>query len=282
MERDLYVGIDAGAIQTKMVLYKPGEGIIRYLVKGTTVDASGLAESMLSEVLGKDIPRDRIATIVATGQGRRAIRIADLYRTEITCFARGAYSIDPGIDLAVDLGGHGIRTMKIGEMGIISDFRTNDKCSSGTGCFLDATAKALNMGITDLGCSGSCSPERINATCTIFAESEVISLVAKGKRKEDIVAGLNGMVARRVAAMINSMRSEGRILIGGGVALNSGVTCELKRMLDREVIVPERPDLVGALGAALMSPGLRKGHSPEARPQVKRTFWDRLLGVEGR
>jgi predicted CoA-substrate-specific enzyme activase len=280
MGADLYIGIDAGAIGTKMVLYGPDQGIVRHLVRTTTVDASELASSMLAELLGGDIPRERIATIVATGQGRRSISIADMFRTEITSFARGAHGLDQGIDLAVDMGGHGIRAMKIGEMGIISDFRTNDKCSSGTGCFLDATARALNIGTNDLGGSISCSPERISATCTIFAESEVISLVAKGKRKDDIVAGLNQMVARRVAAMINSMRSEGRILLGGGVALNKGVTDELKGLLDREVVIPEHPMLVGALGAAMLSPGLRKGSSVRSRQAAKRTVWDRILGVE--
>src|SRR5512139_776294 len=106
MPADLYLGIDAGAIGTKMVLYSPDDGIVRHLVRSTTIDTSNLASSMLAEMLGRDIARERVATIVATGQGRRSITIADLFRTEITSFARGAYGIDPGIDLAVDMGGH--------------------------------------------------------------------------------------------------------------------------------------------------------------------------------
>ena len=190
-------------------------------VRATTVDAAGLGRSMLELALTDGRKREDIRTIVSTGQGRRSLDISDMSRTEITCFAKGAVHSDPGIEIAVDIGGHGVRVMRIGEMGIITDFRTNDKCSSGTGCFIDATARALGVESEKVGdiSSRSCTPERVNSTCTVFAESEVVSLVAKGKRKEDILAGLNGMVARRIAALVNSMRTEGRILVGGGVAV---------------------------------------------------------------
>lgn len=279
---ELYMGIDVGAINTKMVLYSPGGSIVSHLTRGTTVDLERTARSMKEEIMdGYDI--SDLKCVVSTGQGRRAVGFSDLSRTEITSFARGAFEHDPSIDIAVDMGGHGVRVMRMGEMGIITDFRTNDKCSSGTGCFIDATARALNVDHEKAGEISlmSCSPERVNNTCTVFAESEVVSMVAKGKKKEDILAGLNEMVARRIGALVNSMRSEGRIMFGGGVANNAGVVSGLRKVIDREIVVPEHPELVGAFGAALLSPGLHRAvPKGDGELAVKRSLWDRILGVK--
>ena len=212
---------------------------------------------MISELL-KDhgLTLKNIEHIVATGQGRKAIVFADMVRTEITAFAKGAYLLFPEVQVAVDIGGQGIRVMKMGEMGIISDFRTNDKCSSGTGCFMDTMAYALEIGIDKLGDLSleALHSETISTTCTVFAESEVVSLVAKGKSKESIVSGLNSMVAKKIAALINATRSHGPVFVGGGVALNTGIIQKLNEMLDRKIVVPPDPQFIGAIGAAVLAP----------------------------
>jgi predicted CoA-substrate-specific enzyme activase len=232
------------------------------------------------------LKRENIGYIIATGQGRRSVEFADMARTEITTFAKGAHSIDPEVEVVVDIGGHGIRVMKMGEMGIISDFRTNDKCSSGTGCFMDTMAHALEVEIDDVGERSLHSKlaEHVNATCTVFAESEVVSLIAKGKATEDILAGLHQMVARRIVALVNSTQCKGKVLVCGGVARNAGVVDELRKTINREMIVPDMPHMIGALGAALIAPRpwntvkFEDEIGQESDVKVKKTtFIDRLL-----
>lgn len=251
------LGIDVGAIHTKVLLLKEGRDVMGMKVLPTTMEPDKLADQMIKSLLEKHgVQKNQIVHIVATGQGRKAIRFADLARTEITAFARGAYFLYPEVEVAVDVGGQGIRVMKMGEMGIISDFRTNVKCSSCTGCFLDTMAMALDVGIEKIGelSLDSLNPETISTTCTVFAESEVVSLVAKGKNKEDILAGLNAMVAKKVGVLINATRSRGPVFLGGGVGLNVDVIKRLKERLNRDIYVPPNPQFVGALGAALLAP----------------------------
>ncbi len=251
------LGIDVGAISTKVLLLKDGGDVIGQAALPTTMEPEKLAGSMVDSLLEEHgIGRDDIRHTVATGQGRKAIRFADMARTDITAFARGAYFLFPDASVAVDIGGQGIRVMKMGDMGIISDFRTGSKCSSGTGCFLDTMAVAMAVGIDRIGelSLASTHPENISTTCTVFAESEVISLIAKGKGKEDILAGLNRMVAKKITSLINATRSHGPVFLGGGVGLNTGVINILEGRIDRDVFVPPHPQFVGALGAALLAP----------------------------
>jgi len=251
------LGIDVGAISIKVILLENGKNVVGSVIRPTYMEPNKLVEGMVTFLLEENsLSRDRISHSVATGQGRKSIWLADMARTEITAFAKGAYFLYPDVRIAVDIGGQGVRVMKIGEMGIVTDFRTNDKCSSGTGCFMDTMAVALEIGIDKMGelSLDSLRPETISTTCTVFAESEVVSLVAKGKNKEDIVAGLNSMVAKKIAALINATRSHGPVFLGGGVARNQGITGKLKEEIGREVFVPQQPQLVGALGAALLAP----------------------------
>lgn len=283
-EKDTYdVGIDVGAIATKVLLLKNGEEVVGSVVKNTTMEPGKLAGSMLSGVLEeKKIERNDISHIVSTGQGRRSVKEADLARTEITAFARGAHSLDPDCEIVVDIGGHGVRVMRMGEMGIIADFRTNDKCSTGTGCFMDTMAMALEVEVDDIGERSlhSKMAEHVNATCTVFAESEVVSLIAKGKATDDILAGLHQMVARKIISLVNTTRSKGKVMVCGGVARNPGVVEEIGKEIDREMTVPEDPHLVGALGAALLAPRKvdRKCEiSPVEKSESRQPFIKRFL-----
>jgi predicted CoA-substrate-specific enzyme activase len=287
IERGPYdLGIDVGAISIKLLLVKDTSPFANKVVN-TSMEPGKLSEHSMNELLKEEgLTREDLGYIVATGQGRKSLEFADMARTDITTFAKGAHFLDPDVDVVVDIGGHGIRVMRMGEMGIISDFRTNDKCSSGTGCFMDTMAHALEVDIDDVGERSLHSKlaEHVNATCTVFAESEVVSLIAKGKRTDDILAGLHQMVARRIVALVNSTQSKGKVMICGGVARNEGVVEELRRTINREMVVPEMPHMVGALGAALMAPRprdrklLMKEFEHEGEVEVRRTtFLDRLL-----
>jgi predicted CoA-substrate-specific enzyme activase len=279
------IGIDVGSIHTKVLILKDGRDVMARAVLPTSMEPGKLAAGMLDTIYAENnILKEGIKYIVATGQGRKAIGFADLARTEISAFAKGAYHLYPEVAVAIDAGGHGIRVMKMGEMGIISDFRTNIKCSSCTGCFIDAMAVALEVGIENVGelSLESINPETISTTCTIFAESEVVSLVAKGKDKKDILAGMNAMVAKKIGALINASRTKGPVFLGGGVALNSDVVARLKERLGRDVFVPEHPQFVGALGAALFAPregeedGDYEDYEEEEEESGKRSFFQRL------
>ena len=280
------VGIDVGAISTKVAVVDKERKLIAHGVLHTTMEPGKLSRSLLDDVLSNaGIGNDEVQYIVATGQGRRSVDFANMARTEITAFSKGAYYLHPGSIILVDVGGQGIRAMRRGEMGIIEDFRTNDKCSSGTGSFLDAMATALEVDIKDAGSLAvrSCGGEEVCATCTVFAESEVVSMIAKGKKKEDILAGLDKMVARKVNGLINSMRSKGPVFIGGGVGENIGVVEELKAVANREVFIPEHPQLTGAMGAAFMAPREHVGEEEVRREEVvvkKRSFFDLFRKVK--
>ncbi|MBN1539599.1 MAG: 2-hydroxyglutaryl-CoA dehydratase [Candidatus Thermoplasmatota archaeon] len=280
------LGIDVGAISTKLLLLKDGN-VAGTTFANTSMEPGKMARKLMNELLrDRGSKREEIGYVIATGQGRKSVDFADMARTEITTFARGANRLMPDVEVVVDIGGHGIRVMKVGEMGIVSDFRTNDKCSSGTGCFMDTMAMALEVQIDDVGERSLRSKvaEHVNATCTVFAESEVVSLIARGKATEDILAGLHQMVARKIVALVNSTQSKGKVLVCGGVARNKGIVEELRKIMNREMVVPEMPHMVGALGAALMAPRsankvkLEAPAMDDGEAKVERTtFLDRLL-----
>ena len=255
-ERGPYdLGIDVGAISTKLLMMKEGK-VEGTTLSNTSMEPGKLAEKLREELLSSmGLKNKDIGYTVATGQGRRSVEFADMARTDITTFARGAHSLDPDVDIVVDIGGHGIRVMKMGEMGIISDFRTNDKCSTGTGCFMDTMAMALEVQIEDAGERSLHSKlaEHVNATCTVFAESEVISLVARGVPREAVARGIHEAVVRRSAAMLGRIRTEGDVVFAGGVALNPCMRELLRAETGRELRTPGNPQIVGALGCALLA-----------------------------
>jgi len=202
--------------------------------------------------------REELAAVVATGNGRRAIPFATRDMTEIMAFARGARQLLPATRTAIDLGGQGIRVIALSDQGTVVKFLTNDKCSTGTGCFLEVMAAALDTRTEELGRLALASRvhHNISNTCTVFAESEVVSLVARGKSKEDIIAGLLDAMAAKVRTMVNQVGLKREVLFGGGVARNIGAVRALEAALGVQLRVPENPELVGALGAAVSAGGM--------------------------
>ncbi|MCK5560596.1 MAG: hypothetical protein KAJ51_08390, partial [Thermoplasmata archaeon] len=210
--------------------------------------------------------------IVATGHGRRIIDFANTAKPEIMAVAKGAKSLHKATRLVIEIGGQGIRIIAMNKDGTVDNFSTNDKCSAGTGCFLDTMAFALGVELKDLGnlSETSTKPENVSTKCTIFAESEVVSLVARGKHKEDIIAGLHESVAKKVTTMAKPYLTKilgagskspspqgpngAAVFFAGGVAQNPGVRAALEKTLGTKVYTPKNPQIITALGAALMAP----------------------------
>ncbi len=249
-------GIDAGAATTKVLLFEERE-IVGYRIAGTAFDFLTAAGKMFDELLADHGHRRQdVGSVYATGYGRNSISFADASISEITAHAKGVSFLFPGVRGIIDVGGQDSKVIVV-EDGRVTDFLMNDKCAAGTGKFLEYTAKALEIPINDLGGTALASghPAGITSMCTVFAESEVISLRAKGIRKEDIAAGLIGSIAQRVGVMAMRMGLKDHIVFVGGVAKNAGMMSALQKELDVILAVPFEPQITGALGAAIAAQG---------------------------
>jgi predicted CoA-substrate-specific enzyme activase len=193
--------------------------------------------------------------LVATGYGRNLVKVAARTVTEITCHARGIQREFAGGGVLVDIGGQDSKVIYINPQGAVVDFAMNDKCAAGTGRFLENTAARLGVALDDLGRLTLSSREEvpITSTCTVFAESEVISLLAQGARLEPVLRGLHRSLVRRLAAMIRSVGATSSLLLSGGVARNRAVAQLLEEETGARVQVSAHPQLVGAYGAALVA-----------------------------
>ncbi len=254
----LTAGIDIGSLTTKALIIDEDK------IKGYVILKSGhLFEEAGNEAyklcLEKcNLTNDDIKYIVGTGYGRALISFANENITEITCHARGVYYYFPDAHTVIDIGGQDSKAIRIGENGKVLDFVMNDKCAAGTGRFLEVMQKALNIETLDMMGKlslNSRNPAKISSMCTVFAESEVISLFAQKKaKKEDIVAGLHTAIAKRITGMVNRLgRVQEKIIFCGGVAKNVGVKKALEQELGKPLYTPEDPQITGALGAALLA-----------------------------
>jgi len=243
------IGLDAGSTTCKAVLVD-GEGRLlarRIELSDPRVEAQG--ERILAglrEEAGRDLP------VGATGYGRKRVR-ASRVLTEITCHARGAFARSGRAGVLVDVGGQDTKVVRIGPSGEVVDFAMNDKCAAGSGRFLEVVLGRLRVPLDDVARQVSSADRSVavSSTCTVFAESEVISLLAAGEPVEGILRGLHQALASRVAALARGFLADGEVLMSGGVALNAAMVAALGEALGRTVRVLPEPQLVGALGAAL-------------------------------
>ncbi len=255
------VGFDVGSLFTKALVVGEDRRVLARAVEATTTDVPGLTESMLARLLeDAGIGIADVKGIAATGQGRRRVAFADVIKTDFTTFAWGAKLLHAPVRLVIDAGGQGVRVIEMDEWGMMTNFRTNDKCSSGTGCFLDTMSFALDVDQSNMGAVGRASlcAASINSSCTVFAESEVVSAVARGQSKSDIIAGLNTAVAKRMASLAKTLAVRGDVVFAGGVARNEQVVDLLREHINHRVVVPDDPHLIGALGAAILAPSTRR------------------------
>jgi len=245
-------GIDIGSRTIKLVVLRSNSAFDSKIVD-TGLDPLEQSKHLINGY--------RIDRIIATGYGRHLANadFADDVMTEIKAYAIGAKHLFPNCRTVIDIGGQDSKVIAIGENRKFTDFAMNDRCAAGTGKFLEVMAKTLGFKIDDFGeqaLSAECSVS-INSMCTVFAESEVISLISKGEHPKDIALGLHESIVRRLISMVKRVGLKESIIFGGGVAKNRCIYRLLEKKVELPIIVPENPQIVGALGAALEAASTR-------------------------
>ena len=249
----LVAGMDIGSTTAKCVLLE-GKEIVGKSLSPVGVDIVKDAEVALELAL-RDARRERseAAFIAGTGYGRYKVYFGQLTVTEISCHARGAHFLFPGTRLVLDIGGQDTKAIRVGSSGEVIDFAMNDKCAAGTGRFLEVCANALGFDIGEIGPLSlqARHPLKVTSTCTVFAESEVTSFVARGKEPKDILAGLHASIVSRSLSLMQRVGIEPEVTFTGGVSRNEGMVLALRRRLGAPVNVSPLSQFMGALGAAL-------------------------------
>jgi len=251
----LGIGLDVGSTTTKAVVVGSKGNILGSRIVPT--GASGVSAAMrcleeLSRESGADI---KDVPTISTGYGRSLIDFAEKSVTEITCHSIGVHHLNPSIRLLIDIGGQDSKVIRVGENGRPTDFELNDKCSAGTGRFLEVMARVLGVSIDELGpfALQSNSPCVISSTCTVFAESEVVGRIGAGESPKDIAAGAHAAMASKISTLSKRVGVVTPVCVTGGVALNPAFRCYLSKQLSAELWMPDNPQITGALGAALLA-----------------------------
>lgn len=255
----LAAGVDSGSTSTDAAILDREGHILGWAILPTGSGAAHRAEEALEEALRMaGLSRSELDAVVTTGYGRETVGLSEDSVTEITCHARGAHFLHPAARTVVDIGGQDSKVIRIDEEGGVVNFIMNDKCAAGTGRFLDMMARTLGLTLDEMGELGLTWKKdvTISSMCTVFAESEVVSLVAENTEPADIIHGLNMAVAGKTAALAKRLGGEPEYVMTGGVARNQGVVKALEEKLGAAVYVPEQAQLCGAIGAALIALGL--------------------------
>lgn len=260
MESGVYyvAGIDSGSTSTDVVILDQNGKIKSTMIISTGGGAMMSAEKSLAAAVEKaGIQEEDIVRIVTTGYGRAYIDSGDDSITEITCHAKGAHYLNPNVRTIIDIGGQDIKAISIDEHGAVTNFLMNDKCAAGTGRFLEMMARTLGLSLEEMSTKGLEWKENIviSSMCTVFAESEVVSLVAQNKNVADIIHGLNVSVASKVGALAARLgkKNSGEYMMTGGVAKNQGIINALEEKLGAKLYICDEAQLCGALGAALFA-----------------------------
>jgi predicted CoA-substrate-specific enzyme activase len=246
-------GVDMGADAVKVVILSDGNILSRSL-GSTGFDPLGAAQRALDDAINEaGITRDDIKSIVSTGAGRKTVAFADKSITEVTADAKGTVWLLPSVRTIVDIGAEEARGISCDAEGRVLDFAKNDKCAAGSGAFVETMSRALEITVPemiDLSFK-STTDAPINATCAVFAESEVVSLIHSKIEKADISHAIHDAIASRVSSMVRRIPVENDVALIGGVANNAAIVDTMKTHLGAEIVVPENPQFVSALGAAL-------------------------------
>jgi len=251
----IVAGIDIGSLTSKALIMEGDEILASYLVP--TGSSSRQTIQRIRDAISNQIglSLEDLDFTVATGYGRIKVDFADKQITEISCHAKGASYLFPQVRTVIDIGGQDSKVIRINSKGKAMDFAMNDKCAAGTGRFLEVMAKALEVRVEELGELSSRAKDSlvISSMCTVFAESEVVSLIAEGYPKEEIIKGLHNAVADRTMGLVHRVGLTKEVAMSGGVAKNRGVVAALEEKLGESLNISSEPQLVGALGAALLA-----------------------------
>ena len=252
--RKLGIGIDVGSTTTKAVMVDSEGRIVGSHLTATGASGVKAAHKCLEELSRHAGENASALPTISTGYGRSLINFATESVTEITCHSIGVHQLNPSIRLLIDVGGQDSKAVRIGENGRPTDFALNDKCSAGTGRFLEVMARVLELSLSDLGpfALKSNSPSAISSTCTVFAESEVVGRIGAGEDPNDIAAGAHAAMAKKIGALSRRVGLASPVCVTGGVALNPAFRHYLSKQLGVELWLPDNPQLTGALGAALL------------------------------
>ena len=250
------MGVDVGSTASKCVILKDGKEIVAKAVISVGTGTSGPARAIkqaLEEIGYHSI--EQLDGAVATGYGRNSLEEVPAQMSELSCHAKGAYFLFPKVRTIIDIGGQDSKALKVGDNGMLENFVMNDKCAAGTGRFLDVIAKVLEVDLNDLEKLDEQSKVdvAISSTCTVFAESEVISQLARGTKIEDIVKGIHTAIASRVGSLAKRVGIKDQVVMTGGVALNQGMDRALEKNIGFKIHTSEYCQLNGAIGAALFA-----------------------------
>ncbi len=249
-------GVDVGSTQTKAVVLDEAGTIAGRALLDTGANVTVAAENAFQEALrAAGVGEEEVAYVVGTGYGRYRVTFGNSQVTEISCHGRGAVHMFPGTRTVLDMGGQDTKAIRVSPAGEILDFCMNDKCAAGTGRFLGAAASALEIPLDQLGAVALRAerPVRITTTCTVFAESEVLSWLGKGKKIEDILQGVHQSIALRSMGLLRRVGIEPQVTFTGGVARNPGMIAAIEQRLDARMNVSGDAHFMGALGAALFA-----------------------------
>lgn len=245
------IGIDSGSVATKAVLFK--EGIVDTALIPTGWSPKDACLQVLEMLLSKHSLSREDVYIVATGYGRVAADWADKTITEITCHGKGAHYLDSDVRTILDIGGQDSKVIKLDRDGNIADFIMNDKCAAGTGRFLQVMVNLLGADLSELdSLTDGASPEKINSMCTVFAESEVVSMLAGGSSVEAVASGILHSIAGKISTLSSRVGVENKVMFTGGLAKSSELTRIIEQKLGKEVVTNEYSQLNGAIGAAVL------------------------------
>ena len=249
-------GVDVGSTQTKAVVINEDREIIASCLIDTGSNVVKAAEDAFKTCLEtENILEEEVEWVIGTGYGRYKVTFGNAQVTEISCHGRGAKHIFPGTRTVVDMGGQDTKAIRVSDDGEIDDFCMNDKCAAGTGRFLGASAAALDIPLPDLGDTALQSEKgvSISTTCTVFAESEVLAWLGKGKKVHDILWGVHESIAKRSIGLMRRVGIEGEITFTGGVSRNSAMVKSLENVLGQPLNISDDCHFAGALGAALFA-----------------------------
>jgi benzoyl-CoA reductase subunit D len=249
----IVAGIDVGGKNVHTVIMNDGK-ILGKSSQPTGIQKAEAAENSFNEALKEaKLKRGDVERVVATGSGGKRATFADGYIADAAADARGVIRLVPSARTIIDVGGEEGRAIKIDADGRVKDFAVNEKCAAGTGTFVDTMARALEMPVEEMAKISLNSKQSIpmNAQCAVFGESEVVSLIHQKITKTDIARAVHDAIAGRIASVARIVGLDKDIVMIGGVARNIGFLDSLKRELSSDVVVPEEPDFVGAMGAAV-------------------------------